>query len=184
VFPAHDHSRLVRIPIPRAVHAFTALAAGLAVGRYFPGPPAAAWFAAACLGALIAAAARGYTSRTALFAASVAFGAGWFTLRILERPRDALDAMIGPGETILTLRGVVLDTPRPAPADPDLFTRLAFTGEPRMSFTLRVAGAETDQGERPARGTLRIRAPEARFPPSVPATTSASRARSDPSSSP
>jgi len=99
----------------RALIAF----ASVAIGYVFSDRlmwASAACFAAALGCAAIAAAGRGHIVRVALIAAAAAFGAGWHSLRIHERPAaglaEVLSPLSGKERALITVRGVVLTPPR------------------------------------------------------------------------
>lgn len=146
-------------PIPRAAWVFVALAAGYVVGRGMPGVPAAAWFSAACLGAIVGALGRGAVCRAGLAAGAAALFAGWFAVRIHETARTDLSQHVS-GDALVTLRAVVLETPRVDPPEADPLARMAFTGEPRRGFAARVYAAETHSGEAAVSSVVRVRCPE------------------------
>lgn len=145
--------------LPRSIVVFGALAAGLALGRYVGVVPSTAWFALACVGCAVAGIAGGAATRAGLTAAAVAFGAGWFTLRIHEVPAGALAERVAgsaSGTMLVTLEGMVLETPRTwreerTPLTPPLLA------EPAVRFGLRVTGVRTDSGLAPVRGRVSVR---------------------------
>lgn len=96
----------------RAVVAFVALALGMAAAREFPVVPAGVWFAVGLAGLALAAASADAPAKLGLVLAALAIGGGWFTLRILESPALSLVHTVRGGE-VLTIRGVVLTSPRP-----------------------------------------------------------------------
>lgn len=145
--------------VPRSVFAFASFAAGLALGRYAPGAPAPAWFAVACGALVVAAAARGRACATALVVAAVAFGGGWFTLRIHEPlaggTAERLRA-VEPGAPV-RLEGVLLDTPRDVAEARDPLTP-PLSGAAGTRATLSVRSIRTPSGWEPALGRVRVRA--------------------------
>ncbi len=122
----------------RAAAAFVALAAGVAMARWLGPVPAAACFAATavCLG--VAAAGQRMTG-VALLVAMMAFGAGWFGVRVESVPRDSLARILegDRGNAPLTVRGVVLTTPRMMVRERSGLARFV-VASPRARFDLEV----------------------------------------------
>ncbi len=140
---------------PRALLAFTAIAAGYGLARFAPQLPAPAYFAIAAAACAAACCLRARPCRIALAAAAVAFGAGWFTLRMLETPPGSLAPRLIDNAPI-TVEGLVLDTaPRVnEPHDP----LRPIPSLPTRRFTLAVDHVHADDGRLPAAGHLRVHA--------------------------
>ncbi|MFM9995438.1 MAG: ComEC/Rec2 family competence protein [Phycisphaerales bacterium] len=154
--------RAEAVPLARSVVVFAAFAGGLAVGRYVPGPPASAWFSVACAACAIAGLWRGPVCRVALLVAAVAFGAGWFGVRLREfgpgdlGPRLA-QAGGSAGPLIATVEGVVLESPRTDPVERDPLHPLGHMLEPRTRFVLDVRAVVGVTANEPGRASDRER---------------------------
>lgn len=145
------------LPLPRSIAAFAALALGFVVARGAPGVPAAAWFSVAAGAAAAALLVKGRVCRGALVVAALCFGAGWFAARVHDVGRGSLAGYLPTGESVVTVEGVVLESPRQAaslrdPLNPHVI------GGPRVRFELGVTGLHTDAGVLGASGTVRVRA--------------------------
>ncbi len=147
----------------RALAAFASIALGMIAARECAplALPAPVWFGVACAAAAASLLLRRRACAFALIAGAIAFGAGWFTLRILETPPDSLRALLptddGSAPTIgVELEGVVLDDPRRARASPGRPANFAFAGEPAWTFRLRADTAYAEHGPVRASGVVRV----------------------------
>lgn len=144
----------------RALGAVAALGLGyvLAAKVGWAGLGSSVWFAAACGATAVAGAARGVICRIALFAAVSAFAGGWFTLRMFEPPLTDVRRLLAGQErdVLVTVRGRVLDTPRPAPRDRGPFDAPIPT-ESESYFPLRVLAIGHGAEETAAGGRLWVR---------------------------
>jgi competence protein ComEC len=139
----------------RACAALGCLGAGMIGGRA-AGLDSVMLFSAACLLAAVAALARARLCATALALAAVAFGAGWYTLRVCEAPADSL-RWAGDG-VMVTVEGTVLDEPEDVAIEDAGGPWNA--GAARVRFTLGVDTAIVGEDARPVRGRARVRVGE------------------------
>jgi len=141
---------------PRSLAALAALAAGFLSARATPGIPSTAWFSAAAAAAALSILLRNTPCKLALLTAAACLGAGWFTARLYESPLDSPLTSLH-ADALITVQGVILDTPRPiAPARDPLNPHVS--AGPRLSLRLRISSLHTDSGPKPARGKLWVRA--------------------------
>ncbi len=142
---------------PRSLVALAALAAGFVGARYVPGLPVAVLFGSAGVCCAIALAGRGWVCRVAMFLAVMAFGAGWFTIRILHQPEDSL-TRLATGDQIVCVEGVVLDTPRTVRITRDPLNPHIPAGA-KTQLDLRVTQLITEAGPQTAMGKVWVRVP-------------------------
>lgn len=143
--------------LPRSLFILAALAAGFLVARHAQPLPSLAWFAAAAGACAVAIPARGTPLKVVLFGAAACLAAGWFTLRLHEPPRGSILRHLPPGEWIITVEGVILDTPRPVEPSRDALTP-RISGGPRTKARLALTSLHTDGGTIPVGGRLWITA--------------------------
>jgi len=98
--------------------------------------------------------------RGPLALAAVAFGAGWFTLRVFEAPRDSIVHRLPvegvlPRSVPMTVDGVVLRGPRPVALRAGELDSLGPHAR-RARFPLRVLGVHEASGVAPASGRLMV----------------------------
>lgn len=158
-------------PARRSVVAVLALGAGYLVARdVLPSlgalTPLRLLVLAAGL-AILAACVRGWATRIALILAVVVAGAGWFSLRVHDRPADSLASLAataqpGPGAppVLIAALGVVTSDPEPGSA-PRGVLGPAIARErhvpPTVRFTISVVATDTGEAHVRASGTLRVR---------------------------
>ena len=144
--------------VPRSLVALAALVTGFVVARQSGGLPSSLWLSAACAACLVAAITRGVPCRVALTLAAVCFGAGWFTLRMVEPERRSLPLRLAAEEaSVVTLEGVVLSTPRVSEPDPDPMSLPVLNGT-RMRLALATDAVVTEQGREVVSGRVWVRA--------------------------
>lgn len=142
---------------PRSLVALAALVAGFLIARYAPVPPLPVLFGIAGFLCSIALFARGLICRIALLIAATAFGAGWFSIRILHQPSDSL-AQLAPGDQIVCVEGVILDTPRTTrPVRDPLNPHIPVTAKTQAD--LRITQLIADTGSQAASGIAWVRFP-------------------------
>lgn len=142
----------------RSISAFAALAVGFAIARA-TGTDPMPWFAAAIVASIVAALAHGRACKAMLLVAVVAFGAGWFTLRIETQPRDRLILPANDGTQpglILTVRGVATESPRPNPPARGALARFA-VDQPGAGFPIRIDTLVEPGGSTHRTGLLWVR---------------------------
>ncbi len=155
--PVLPDGTVLNRPLPRSLVAFAAVSAGMIAGRALD-LPAAAMFGLAALACAIAATAKGAPCKAALVLAAACFGTGWFALQLREPSPGALSQLVpGSGQSLITVEGVVLDTPRRAEPDPDPMAPPA--QEPGLRAELSTRSLITDSGATAASGRLWVRAP-------------------------
>lgn len=149
-------------PRRRALAVLGAFALGLSGAALTPaagpgfraGPASPAWFALAAGLAALATALHGLprVTRAALLAATIACGAGWWTLRVDEAPRaDAAALLPGP----VAWHGLVASLPRPDPGVRNPLLSGRGSG-PTTRFRLAVLAAETPAGVVPLAGSVDV----------------------------
>lgn len=141
--------------MPRAVWVFSCVAAGFVLARFLGGDAISSTllFAIAAVLGLVGGLTSGHLSKAGLIAAAIAFGCGWFVLRIHE-PIERLafaDALAGKP---VTFRGVLAETPRYEPARPDPLRLPLTSGSSRADMLIHAIRAET--GWQPWRGRVRL----------------------------
>lgn len=125
------------------------------------------FFAACTLIALASAIWTGPRARTVrarlLLIGVVCLGAGWYTLRIHERPRHALRPHTAGEPLPVRVRGVVIEPARADPAPSAALGRF-FRVEPTVAFTIGLTESWTGEDAQPDRagGRLRVRVPTRR----------------------
>ncbi|MFN7022188.1 MAG: ComEC/Rec2 family competence protein [Phycisphaerales bacterium] len=129
------------------------------VARSAPEIASSIWFGAACL--LLAAAwlLGELPTRLTLAAAVVALGAGWFQLRINERPAGSIAAFLDEdplAEPVLILvRGFITESPRSRPPPGGEFTPEAALS-PGVRWTMEADSILSEQGDIPVNGSVRV----------------------------
>ena len=115
-------------------------------------------FPAACILTLAALFTRNWTCRAALALAVVSASAGWYTLRILEPPRNSLATLLNSDPLaepeILTVEGTVLQRPRWREADRGEFD--SPIGDAKWLIELDADTLITQHGPIPIRGRIRL----------------------------
>ncbi len=136
---------------------------GLWLARLGVGPGAWGWFVVATVGGGLSGVLRGRWCAAALGVAALALGAGWYTVRVVERPAGDLARVVGTEPALVTVEGVVEGAVRTTPTQRGALARFArFDGE-SSRFTLRVRaveGLDAIDGS-PVRGRLWVRVDEA-----------------------
>lgn len=143
----------------RSVAVFALTAVGYMVARSAPEIASSIWFGVACL--LVAGAwmLDALPSRLALAAAVVTLGAGWFQLRINERPAGSIASFLEDdplAEPVLTrVKGLVTDSPRSRPPPGGEFAPDAALS-PSVVWTMEADSILSEQGENPVNGSVRV----------------------------
>jgi len=154
-------------PARRSLWVLVLMGAGFVIARWLGGwggvhalmaAPSSAWFGAACVLVLAGVFARGWWCRLALGAAVMLAAGGWFTLRVVETPRDALAPMLDPdplaGPSVMTIEGVVREKPRRREAERGEFDSPA--GEAKWVVELEADTVNTAAGPVRASGGVRV----------------------------
>lgn len=152
--PILPDGTVIRRTVPRSLVALAALGAGFITARHLTGVWSLTWFslaAACCAAALVG---RGWVCRVGLTLAVAGLGAGWFAARIGEPPANFLARLV-PSESVVTVEGVALESPRVMEHAGDPLVP-AFGG-PRARLALSVRRLVGDAGARPARGIVWVR---------------------------
>lgn len=136
----------------RALTALIALAGGFLLARAEPILSSTAWFTFACLGCTAAALLRGTACKAALALAVAAFGAAWFTGRIIEPPRSSLASVLTAEPVLLTVQGVVLERPQILERSP----MAVYQPQDRWGTTLAVEAVAVGETLAPSSGQLRV----------------------------
>jgi competence protein ComEC len=167
---AHDTDRVVASARRRVAAAFAAVAVGMSVAAALPTFTPAFFFIAACGLAAIAIAFTGWPCRLALLTCAGAAAAGWFAFRVhtthptdlapmIDRAAAEMNAGARRGsDPLITVRGVVLETPRTSTLRGSFAPFARF--RPRERFTFHVTQVLEGTTWRAALGTLWIFANE------------------------
>ncbi len=163
MFFAPRDPRAAPTALPRSALVFAAVGAGFVIARQLGATPSGAWLSVACSACALAGLMSGRACRIAILLAAVAFGAGWFALRIHEAPARSFEILLGAQEAgaPVAIEGVVLDRPRITEAARDPLHPMAHLQEPGVRFWLaadsaRAGGAGADGATVPARGRVRV----------------------------
>lgn len=149
-------------PARRSLYACGFLTGGYWLAAFVaPAVGSAWWLGAAPILVGVALLTRGLVCRVALGLAVLLLGAGWYTARIHERPRDSLawvvaDEGSGIDPALATVRGVVVDVPSEVVRGRGVLGRFS-RSESAIGFTLALSSVENTHGDvTAATGELRV----------------------------
>ncbi len=133
-----SHREPTPAPARRSLYVAALLAAGLMLGRNGPTVDSHWWLFAAAVFALLALCTRGNTCRVALGLAVVAVGGGWFVLRAMERPHNDIAHHLAADQRLITVEGMIVETPRARTTRAGRFGSFLPVFEPSTSLRLDV----------------------------------------------
>lgn len=143
-------------PARRSLYAAACVVGGLLLARSAPTLDSSWWFLGAMLFAAAALFLKEWACRIALALAVIAAAGGWFTLRALERPADDIARHLSADQRLITVEGMVIESPRLRTSQPGRLSEFLPSFEPSTSMRIDVERLRAGDDFIPASGDLLV----------------------------